>query len=65
MDLKEFRDFITAQRLAEITEKRNSNLTAILSVATATITETQLKELMETIDEMDNLTNDVLDELGE
>jgi hypothetical protein len=29
------------------------------------LTETQLKELMETIDEMDNLTNDVLDELGE
>jgi hypothetical protein len=44
MDLKDFRDFITAQRLAEITEKRNSNLTAILSVATATITETQRKE---------------------
>ena len=38
MDLKDFRDFITAQRLAEIKEKRNSNLTAILSVASATIT---------------------------
>ena len=37
MDLKDFRDFITAQRLAEIKEKRNNNLTAILSVASATI----------------------------
>ena len=37
MDLKDFRDFITAQRLAEIKEKRNANLTAILSVASATI----------------------------
>lgn len=37
MDLKEFRDFINAQRLAEIKEKRNSNLSAILSVANATI----------------------------
>ena len=43
MDLKEFRDFINAQRLAEIKEKRNSNLTAILSVANATITETTTK----------------------
>ena len=37
MDLKDFRDFINAQRLAEIKEKRNANLTAILSVANATI----------------------------
>ena len=37
MDLKDFRDFINAQRLAEIKEKRNSNLSAILSVANATI----------------------------
>ena len=44
MDLKDFREFITAQRLAEVKEKRNSNLTAILSVANATITETQRKE---------------------
>ncbi len=40
MDLKEFRDFIIAQRLAETKEKRNANLTAILSVANATITNT-------------------------
>ena len=44
MDLKEFRDFITAQRLAEIKEKRNNNLTAILSVANATISTTERKE---------------------
>ena len=45
MDLKEFRDFITAQRLAEVKEKRNANLTAILSVANATIpTTTERKE---------------------
>ena len=44
MDLKEFRDFINAQRLAEIKEKRNSNLTAILSVANATITNNERKE---------------------
>ena len=44
MDLKEFRDFITAQRLAEVKEKRNANLTAILSVANATITKTTGKE---------------------
>ena len=37
MDLKEFRDFITAQRLAEIKEKRNANLNAMMSVANATI----------------------------
>ena len=37
MDLKEFRDFITAQRLAEIKEKRNANLSAVMSVANATI----------------------------
>ena len=44
MDLKEFRDFITAQRLAEIKEKRNNNLTAIMSVAGATISTTERKE---------------------
>ena len=44
MDLKEFRDFITAQRLAEIKEKRNSNLSAILSVANATISNNERKE---------------------
>jgi hypothetical protein len=44
MDLKDFRDFITAQRLAEIKEKRNNNLTAILSVANATISTTERKE---------------------
>ena len=44
MDLKEFRDFITAQRLAEVKEKRNANLSAILSVASATITETERKD---------------------
>jgi hypothetical protein len=44
MDLKDFRDFITAQRLAEIKEKRNANLAAILSVAGATISETTGKE---------------------
>ena len=37
MDLIEFRNYVTAQRLAEITEKRKNNLTAILSVAGATI----------------------------
>jgi len=40
MDLKEFKEFIIAQRLAETKEKRKNNLTAILSVAGATITET-------------------------
>ena len=40
MDLKEFRDFIIAQRLAETKEKRQNNLSAILSVANATITNT-------------------------
>ena len=44
MDLKEFRDFINAQRLAEIKEKRNSNLSAILSVANATISNNERKE---------------------
>ena len=44
MDLKDFRDFINAQRLAEIKEKRNSNLTAILSVANATISNNERKE---------------------
>ena len=44
MDLKEFRDFIIAQRLAETKEKRQNNLSAILSVANATITETTRKE---------------------
>ena len=44
MDLKEFRDFITAQRLAEIKEKRNANLNAMMSVANATISETKGKE---------------------
>lgn len=44
MDLKEFRDFIIAQRLAETKEKRQNNLSAILSVANATITETERKE---------------------
>lgn len=44
MDLKEFRDFIIAQRLAETKEKRKNNLSAILSVANATITETERKE---------------------
>jgi hypothetical protein len=40
MDLKEFKDLIIAQRLAETKEKRKNNLTAIMSVAGATITET-------------------------
>ena len=44
MDLKEFRDFVTAQRLAEIKEKRSNNLTAMMSVANATISETTRKE---------------------
>jgi hypothetical protein len=44
MDLKDFRDFINAQRLAEIKEKRNSNLTAILSVANATIQPTTTRK---------------------
>ncbi len=44
MDLKEFRDFIIAQRLAETKEKRKNNLSAILSVVNATITETTGKE---------------------
>ena len=44
MDLKEFRDFITAQRLAEIKEKRNANLNAMMSVANATITNNERKE---------------------
>jgi len=37
--LIEFRNLINAQRLAEIKEKRNNNLTAILSVANATISD--------------------------
>ena len=44
MNQKEFKDFIIAQRLAETKEKRKNNLTAILSVANATITETNEKE---------------------
>ena len=40
MDLKGFKDLIIAQRLAETKEKRKNNLSAILSVANATITET-------------------------
>lgn len=44
MDLKEFKDLIIAQRLAETKEKRKNNLTAILSVANATITETNERE---------------------
>jgi len=44
MDLKEFREFIIAQRLAETKEKRNNNLTAILSVANATISNNERKE---------------------
>jgi hypothetical protein len=39
MDLIEFRNHILAERMAEIKEKRNNNLTAILSVASATITD--------------------------
>jgi hypothetical protein len=35
---------VIAQRLAETKEKRSNNLAAILSVANATITETQRKE---------------------
>jgi hypothetical protein len=44
MDLIEFRNHILAERMAEIKEKRNNNLTAILSVANATITENERKE---------------------
>ena len=44
MDLKEFKDLIIAQRLAENKVKRNANLSAILSVANATITETNERE---------------------
>ena len=44
MDLKEFRDFIIAQRLAETKEKRNANLNAMMSVANATISTTKGKE---------------------
>lgn len=44
MDLKEFKDLIIAQRLAETKEKRKNNLSAILSVANATITETNERE---------------------
>ena len=44
MDLKEFKDLIIAQRLAETKEKRKNNLTAIMSVAGATITETNERE---------------------
>lgn len=40
MKLEEFKALVTAQRLAEIKEKRNANLSAIMSVASATITET-------------------------
>jgi plasmid maintenance system antidote protein VapI len=39
MDLIDFRNYILAERLAEIKEKRNNNLAAILSVANATIQE--------------------------
>jgi hypothetical protein len=39
MDLIEFRNHILAERMAEIKEKRNNNLTAILSVANATISD--------------------------
>ena len=35
------------------------------SVTKVFLTETQLKELMSSIDEMENLTHDVLEELGE
>jgi len=44
MDLKEFKEFIIAQRLAETKEKRKNNLTAILSVANATISNNERKE---------------------
>ena len=44
VDLKEFREFIIAQRLAETKEKRNANLNAMMSVANATISETKGKE---------------------
>ena len=40
MDLIDFRNYILAERMAEIKEKRNNNLTAILSVAGATISTT-------------------------
>jgi pheromone shutdown protein TraB len=40
MDLIDFRNHVLAERLAEIKEKRNNNLTAILSVAGATISTT-------------------------
>ena len=39
MDLKEFKDFIIAQRLAENKEKRNANLNAMMKIANATIRE--------------------------
>ena len=44
MKLDEFKDLIIAQRLAETKEKRKNNLSAILSVANATITETNERE---------------------
>jgi hypothetical protein len=44
MKLDEFKAYVIAQRLAENKEKRNANLTAILSVANATISETTGKE---------------------
>jgi hypothetical protein len=44
MKLDEFKALVTAQRLAEIKEKRNANLSAILSVANATMSETTGKE---------------------
>lgn len=39
MDLQEFRNHVTAQRLAEIQKLRNNNRIAIMSVAIATILE--------------------------
>ena len=44
MKLDEFKAYVIAQRLAETKEKRSNNLAAILSVANATITETERKE---------------------
>ncbi len=39
MKLDEFKAYVIAQRLAENKEKRQANLTALMSVANATITE--------------------------
>ena len=44
MKLDEFKAYVIAQRLAETKEKRKNNLSAILSVANAAITETERKE---------------------